>query len=100
MKHGLMLLLVLTLAGSFGCASMQSSAPSGRSTGWQVPLGNGTAVSYAEFDSSGVPAAIGVAFSAQALDGLPVASNNHHCTERNKDGAIVADTKCQHTVEE
>jgi hypothetical protein len=75
---------------------MDTTAPRGRSLGWDVPLGRGTVTSYAEFDARGAPAAIGVAFSASALDGLPAGSDNHHCAERPKDGAA---KMCQHTFE-
>jgi hypothetical protein len=46
----LMLLLAVAALGLPGCASTDSSAPIGRSLGWQVPLGNGTVTSYAEFE--------------------------------------------------
>ena len=78
---------------------MDSSAPIGRSLGWQVTLGKGTATSYGEFDSRGAPTAIGITLSAAALDGLPADSDNHHCAHRNADGAVAGTTKCVHTVE-
>lgn len=94
-----LMLLAVTVSGLLGCATMNSDAPSGRSLGWQVPLGNGTATSYGEIDSRGTPTAIGIAFSAAALDGLPIDSDNHHCVDRDKSGAIVSTTKCVHTIE-
>ena len=99
MTDRLMLLLAVIVLSLLGCASMDSSAPIGRNLGWQVPLGKGTATSYGEFDSRGTPTAIGITLSAAALDGLPTGSDNHHCADRNKDGAVTGATKCQHTFE-
>src|SRR5436190_7932909 len=64
MINRLMALTVFAVANLLGCASMNAGAPAGRSLGWQVPLGNGTATSYGEFDDRGAPTAIGVALSA------------------------------------
>jgi len=91
-----MRLPAVAVLGVLGCASMDSNAPTGRSLGWQVPLGKGMATSYAEFDSRGAPTAIGVALSAAALDGLPAGSDGHHCAERTNEGPA---SKCQHTFE-
>lgn len=93
------LLFVVALSALVGCASMRSESPGSRSSGWSTPLGNGSTTSYAEFDDQGTLKAIGVLFSASALDGLPTDSDNHRCFARNKDGAIDASTKCQHTFE-
>lgn len=76
---------------------MESGTPTERRHGWQVTLGKGTATSFGEFDSRGNPTAIGLAFSAVALESLPAGSDNHHCAERGKDGG--AASKCQHTFE-
>jgi len=95
----LMLLLAVAALGLPGCASTDSSAPIGRSLGWQVPLGNGAVTSYAEFEGQATPKAIGVMFSAAALDGLPTGSDNHHCIDRNKDGAVAGAMKCEQTFE-
>ena len=84
--------VVLALAG---CASIDGGAPHGRSLGWQVPLGNGTATSYAEFDATGAPSAVGILLSARALDDLPMDSDMHRCYGRSKDGAVEAATKCE-----
>ena len=82
-----------------GCASVSSAPQGGRSLGWQAALGKGTATSYAELDARGVPLAIGVAWSAAALDGLPSGSDNHRCFGRDKEGALDASSKCEHTFE-
>jgi transposase len=51
--------------------------------------------SYAEFDKSGAPKAIGVVFSAGALDALPAApSDGHRCFDANNDGVIDLATEC------
>src|SRR3954462_6903522 len=88
-------IVVLVLSG---CASMDARPPT-RSLGWQVPLGTGTATSYADFDAKGAPVAVGIAFSATALDGLPSGSDGHHCVDRDKDGAIAHTTHCIETFE-
>ena len=74
---------------------MDDRTPHGRNLGWQVPLGNGTATSYADFDATGAPGAIGILLSARSLDDLPMDSDMHHCHGRSKDGTAVAGTKCQ-----
>jgi hypothetical protein len=93
------LLLSMTTAVLWGCASAPSDAPGTRSLGWAASIGNGSATSYAEFDKQGAPKSIGVVFSATALEGLPAASDHHRCHARTKDGMIDGSTKCQQTVE-
>lgn len=87
--------LAVALLAAAGCSNERAdtSTPS-RALGWQVNLGEGMVSTYAELDRAGVPAAIGVVWFAKALDGLPTGSDGHHCVGRDKDGAIVADTKC------
>jgi hypothetical protein len=82
-----------------GCSSERTGTAATRTQGWQLKLGNGVASSYAEVDSGGTPTAIGVVWSAGALEGLPADSDHHRCTGRNKDGEMDAATKCQHTHE-
>ncbi len=79
-----------------GCAV---SPPGGETDGWSsgatARVGNGTVSSYAAFDASGTPMAIGIAFQAAALDGLPTThSDGHHCFDRNNDGAIDPVKEC------
>ena len=93
------MLLAGAMAALAGCASMPPDSQSVRSLGWASPLGKGAVTTYAEFDRQGTPRAIGVAFSATALDGLPEASDHHRCYARAKDGAIDPSTRCQETVE-
>jgi hypothetical protein len=99
MTRRVLLLLAVTMLALAGCASLSPGPQTGRSLGWGVPLGKGTATSYAEFDRAGAPKALGIVFSASALDGLPTGSDNHRCFGRGKDGAIGPETKCQHTFE-
>jgi hypothetical protein len=79
-----------------GCASdMRSGEPAGRVMGADAPVGHGMASSYAEFDGSGAPKAVGVAFQARALDGLPtVHSDGHHCFDHNRDGKLDLEKEC------
>ncbi len=85
--------VVLCLIGASGLAS---AAPIGaRVLGTPSSLGNGTVASYAEFDKSGAPKAIGVVFSAGALNALPTApSDGHRCFDANHDGVIDLATEC------
>jgi hypothetical protein len=99
MTTRLIVLLTATMTALAGCVSPPSESPASRSLGWSTPLGKGTATSYAEFDKQGAPRAIGVAFSATALDGLPAASDMHRCHARTKEGAIDTSTQCQQTNE-
>jgi len=95
----LMISLALTVLAAAGCSSERTDTSASRIPGWQLKLGNGTVSSYAELERGGTPAAIGVVWSAGALDGLPSGSDEHRCFGRNKDGAMDAATKCQHTFE-
>jgi len=81
-----------------GCGS--SSEGADRVVGQSVQLGEGTVSAYAELDDSGAPAAIGVVYSAGALEGLPTTpSDRHHCFDRNGDGRVEAQTECVATHE-
>ena len=76
---------------SLGCSTTRAA----RVLGAPSSLGNGTVASYAEFDESGAPKAIGVVFSAAALDALPAApSDGHRCFDANNDGVIDLATEC------
>jgi len=99
MDSRLMMSLVVAVLAAAGCSSERADTSPSRLSSWQLKLGNGTVSGYAELESGGIPAAIGVVWSAGALEGLPTGSDEHRCFGRNKDGAINADTKCQHTHE-
>jgi hypothetical protein len=81
------ILAAFTLGGSTQTAARVLGTPSS--------LGNGAVASYAELDGSGAPKAIGVVFSAGALDALPTApSDGHRCFDANHDGVIDLATEC------
>jgi len=66
-------------------------------TGTVHPLGNGMVATYAEHDAHGAPRAIGVAFTASALTGLPTAvTDGNRCLDSNSDGKIDDATECSH----
>ena len=82
---------------SVGCAQLPETIGSGRALGPARVLGNGTVASYAEFEESGAPAAIGVVFSADGLEGLPsVHSDGNRCFDANQNGSIEMMTECSH----
>ncbi len=99
----------LSLAASIVFITVTSTvvigcSPTGEITqrvhGQTVEIGNGTVSTYAEFDDSGVPTAIGVVYPAGALQGLPAEpSDRHHCFDRNGDGQLEAATECIPTHE-
>ncbi len=98
----LVLLGAIALVVLGGCGSLGKSPDEAatRIPGWRSDLGKGTVSSYAEFTATGTPRALGVAFSAGALEGLPTAgSDGHHCFDRNKDGAVDPATECLHQYE-
>ncbi len=81
-----------------GCGS--SGESSERVLGRSIELGEGTVSTYAEFDGGGSPSAIGVVYSASALDGLPKEpSDRHHCFDRDGDGQLQAEAECIPTHE-
>lgn len=92
-----MISLVLALVAAAGCTTQRIDSSASRISGWQLKLGDGTISSYAEFESGGTPTAIGVVWTAGALEGLPTGSDEHRCFGRDRDGSMTADTKCQHT---
>jgi hypothetical protein len=100
-----MLVLVAALAWLLFSAPAENSATAGapsadRRLGAQTDLGRGTLAAYGEVNAKGEPAAIGVVFSAGALDGLPAdGSDYHHCFDRNQDGTVDRTTECLHSYE-
>ena len=89
-------LAVSVVAAAVGALSFGSSITrSTRVLGTPSSLGKGMVASYAEFDGAGTLKAIGVLFSAGALDALPTAlSDGHRCFDANNDGMIDAATEC------
>lgn len=93
------LALSVTFLGTapIGCAVTSDGSASQRVVR-SIDFGNGTASAYAEFDTTGAPAAIGVAFSANALDGLPgEPSDLRSCYDRDEDGVVDQTTECVNT---
>lgn len=95
------LMLVGAVMLTTACAASGSRAARGpdRMLGWSVELGKGTVSSFARLEPDGAPNAIGVVFSAGALEGLPGGSDRHHCFDRNEDGTIDEHTECLHSHE-
>ncbi|HSB80553.1 MAG TPA: hypothetical protein VLM91_17365 [Candidatus Methylomirabilis sp.] len=93
MKTSLVLFAVAAVLGALSPGySAQGAA---RVLGTPSNLGNGTVASYAEFDKSGAPKAIGVVFSGSALNELPTTpSDGHRCLDANNDGVIDLATEC------
>lgn len=83
-----------------GCYSEPGGEEPQRLLGAASSLGNGTVSSYAEVDDQGTLHAIGLVYSADALDGLThAASDQHHCFDRNGDGRLDAEAECIPTHE-
>ena len=95
MKTSLVLVLS-AVAAVLGALSLGGcTARTARVLGTPSSLGNGTVASYSELDASGALKAIGVVFSASALDALPTPmSDGHHCFDANNDGLIDLATEC------
>jgi hypothetical protein len=72
----------------------------GRVLGQSWEFGNGTVTTYAEFAHDRVPSAMGLVYSAGALDGLPTSSSDqHHCFDRDSNGSVDPATECFATHE-
>jgi len=81
--------LIVALVVSEACAPRPDAPGSGRALGAASELGDGVVTTYADFDAAGAPTAIGIAFSATALRGLPTTlSDGHHCFDGDGDGQI------------
>jgi hypothetical protein len=81
-----------------GCAPTDETG--GRISGQSWDLGNGTVSTYAEFADDHMPSAIGVTYSAGALEGLPTSnSDQHHCFDRDANGTVAGATECIATHE-
>jgi Hypothetical protein TTHB210 len=65
-------------------------------SGGDQKLGNGTIKTYAELGANGKPIAIGVTFTRQALEGLPVTkTTTGRCFDINKNGRIDPASECE-----
>ena len=91
-------LVVGTAMTVVGCG--QTDGPSGRVLGQNLKIGNGTVTTYAEFTHDRTPSAMGIVYSADALDGLPSSpSDQHHCFDRDSNGTVDSATECFATHE-
>ena len=81
-------------------AAPRAAAPPNRTLGVESALGKGTVSTYAELNAQGEPQAIGIVYSAGALEGLPTdGSDFHHCFDKNGDGTVDRATECLHSFE-
>jgi hypothetical protein len=73
------------------------SAPTAltRIDGGYTDVGTGRISTYAEMEAGGRPKAIGVSFSSAFMDAPPAShSDQHRCTDRNKDGVVDRPAEC------
>jgi hypothetical protein len=76
------------------------NAAANQTHGWQMKLGSGHASSFAVWNDMGLPEAVGIRVSADALASLPTqASDQHHCMDRDGDGRIDHGSECAETHE-
>ena len=91
-------LVVGTALLVIGCSPAGESG--GRVLGQNWELGNGTVTSFAEFGDNHVPSAMGIVYSAGALDNLPASnSDQHHCFDRDSNGSVDPAMECFATHE-
>lgn len=89
------LLAAMLLAGCTNRSGEPAPAAQKRLDGATAQLGGGTVASYAVVDASNVPAVIGLAIQAAALEGLPAApSDMHHCFDSNGDKKLDERNEC------
>jgi hypothetical protein len=66
-----------------------------RHEGAYADIGPGRISTYAEMEARGGPKTIGVSFSSSFLNALPTShSDQHHCSDRNKDGKVDQPAEC------
>jgi len=91
-------LVASTAVLAIGCDSAGKSSDRVLGRSWEI--GNGTVTTYAELSNDGTPSAIGIVYSADALDGLATAhSDQHHCFDRDSNGSVDPATECLATHE-
>jgi len=91
-------LVVAVTFTAVGCS--QPDEQGGRVLGQHWELGNGTVTTYAEFAGDDVPSAMGIVYSAGALEGLPPEkSDQHHCFDRDSNGTVDPHMECFATHE-
>ena len=83
-----------------GCTAESSVNLPTREMGPETQVGDARVGTYAEFDATGAPVAIGVRFSEVALETFPTEmGDKHHCFDKNGDGQMQHDTECMATHE-
>lgn len=93
--RALIVAMVITAAG---CSAPDE--PGGRVLGQNWEFGNGTVTTYAEFTDDDIPSAMGIVYSAGALEGLPTErSDQHHCFDRDSSGTVDSNMECFATHE-
>jgi hypothetical protein len=93
------LLIALIVVGCGGNVD-SSDGQTERTLGAVSHVGSAAAQSYAEFDESGHPLAIGLVFSSDYFDALPAEpSDLHHCFDRDDDGVVDSSSECLHEHE-
>lgn len=66
-----------------------------RVEGSMVMIGSGWVESYSEIDGEGAPHAIGISFSKEAFEGLPMDfGDGHRCTDLDNNGTIEKHSEC------
>ncbi len=91
--------VVASVAVIQGCREVRARGLGQLTLGAETRLGDGTVSSYARIDRDRSPVAIGVLFSATALEGLPTEpTDRHRCHDHDGDGTIV-DAECLPTHE-
>jgi len=84
----------LTLLTSCSAGS-STTATGGAVSGAVTRIGAATVTTYAEFDASNAPTAIGLRYSANFFDELPTGtSDQHNCFDRNGDGTTAMPDEC------
>ncbi len=87
--------LIYILMIFMGMPLIPENVTAQRIPGFTQSIGNGEVTSFAQFDEQGIPIKIGVAFSADALEGLPsTRSDLHNCADRNEDGTVDKSKEC------
>jgi len=95
-RHLRVIAAAAAVASLAACATPPPSVTSAprAEDGASVQLGNGNVTPYAEFDATGMPTVIGIAFSAAALEGLPEGTDHHQCFDVNRNRRIDPDREC------
>lgn len=90
-RHSLWTSMPALAAALAACAAPQ---PPAASLGVSTSLGNGNVTTYAETDATGAPKAIGVMFTADALENLPSGTDGHACFDVKRIGKIDPAKEC------